>query len=141
VELVAAGARLLEPRGLVEHLGSSLDTPSIGRRDAPARQLTVRATMDWSYALLTESERDLFDRLGAFAGSFTIEAVRSLVGERDPAVLSTLAALVDKSLLLHAASESETRIRMLQLVAGYAAERLAERAEADEIRDAHAAHY
>jgi predicted ATPase len=141
VELVAAGARMLEPRVLVDHLGSSLDAPAAGRRDAPARQLTVRATMDWSYGLLNEHERDLFERLGVFAGSFTIEAAQSLAGDRAPAALSTLAALVDKSLLVHAASESETRFRMLQVVAEYAGERMAERADAGEIRDAHAAVY
>ena len=48
VELVAGGARMLAPRALVEHLGSSLDAPASGRRDAPARQQTVRATIDWS---------------------------------------------------------------------------------------------
>jgi predicted ATPase len=141
VELVAAGARMLEPRVLVDHLGSSLDTPSTGRRDAPARHLTVRATMDWSYELLTEPERDLFERLGVFAGSFTIEAAQSLAGDRGPAVLSTLGALVDKSLLVHAASESETRFRMLHVVAAYAAERFAGRADAGDIRNAQAAHY
>lgn len=141
VELVAAGARMLEPRVLVDHLGSSLDTPSTGRRDAPARHLTMRATMDWSYGLLPDSERDLFERLGAFAGSFTIEAAQSLAGAEGPGVISTLAALADKSLLVHTASESETRFRMLQVVAEYAGERLAGRADADDIRDAHAAHY
>ena len=141
VELVAAGARTLEPRVLVNHLGSTLDTPSTGRRDAPARHLTMRATMEWSYRLLAESERDLFERLGVFAGSFTIEAAQSLTGVSGQAVIATLSGLVEKSLLVHEASESETRFRMLQVVAEYAAERLAGRADADEIRDAHAAHY
>jgi predicted ATPase len=141
VELVAARARMLEPRVLVDHLGSSLDTSSTGRRDAPARHLTMRATMDWSYGLLIDSERDLFDRLGVFGGSFTIEAAQALAGAEGPSVISTLGALVDKSLLVHAASESETRFRMLLVVAEYAAERLAGRVDADDIRDAHAAHY
>jgi predicted ATPase len=141
VELVAAGARMLPPCALMEHLGSSLDAPSAGRRDAPARQQTIRAAIDWSYGLLTDPERDLFERLGVFAGSFTIEAARSVAPEPGPPVLSTLSALVDKSLLVHAASESETRFRMLQVVSEYAAERLAERDDADEVRAAHAAHY
>jgi predicted ATPase len=141
VELVGACARMFEPRVLVNHLGASLDTPSVGRRDAPARQLTMRATMDWSYGLLVESERDLFERLAVFAGSFSIEAVQSLSGDRGTAVLATLSALVEKSLLVHEASESETRFCMLQVVAEYAGERLAARADADEIRDRHAAHY
>jgi predicted ATPase len=141
VELVAAGARMLSPRALVEHLGSSLDAPAAGRRDAPARQQTVRATIDWSYGLLTDAERDLFERLGAFAGSFTIEAARSVAAENGASVLPTLSALVDKSLLTHAASESETRFRMLQVVAEYAAGRLAHRADADDVLAAHAAYY
>ena len=141
VELVAAGARMLEPRVLVDRIESTLDTPSVGRRDAPERHLTMRATMDWSYRLLAESERDLFERLGVFAGSLTIEAAQSLAGDRGSAMLSTLSALVDKSLLVHEASESETRFRMLHVVAEYAAERLADRADADGIRDAHAAYY
>jgi predicted ATPase len=141
VELVAAGARMLEPRVLVDHLESPLDTPSAGRRDAPARHLTMRATMNWSYGLLAESERDLFDQLGVFAGSFTIEAAQSLTRASGSAMLSTLSALVDKSLLVHEGSESATRFRMLQVVAEYAAERLADRADADVIHDAHAVHY
>ena len=79
VELVAAGARMLPPRALLEHARIIARTaPSTGRRDAPARQQTVRATIDWSYELLDEPERDLFERLGAFGGSFTIEAARSV---------------------------------------------------------------
>jgi predicted ATPase len=141
VELVAAAARLLEPRALVDHFGSSLDTPSPGRRDAPARHLTVRATMDWSYDLLGEPERDLFERLGAFGGSFTIEAARAVAGVDGLAALASLSALVDKSLIAHSAAQSETRFRMLRVVADYAAERLENRADADDIRSLHAEYY
>ncbi|MET0939330.1 MAG: DUF4062 domain-containing protein, partial [Gaiellaceae bacterium] len=141
VELVAGGVRMFSPSVLVEQLESALDAPSSGRRDAPARQQTVRATIDWSYGLLNEDERDLFERLGVFAGSFTIEAAGSVAGTRGLAVLSTLSALVDKSLLVHAASESETRFRMLRVVAEYAAERLRDRADEDDICVAHAEYY
>ena len=141
VELVAAGARMLAPRALLDNLGSSLDSPTPGRRDAPARQQTVRATIDWSYHLLNEPERDLFDRLGAFGGSFTIEAVRAVAGEEGPTALPMLSALVDKSLLLHPPSESDTRFRMLVVVAEYAAERFADHDGADEIRSAYVAYY
>ncbi len=141
VELVAAGARMLLPRALLEQLGSSLHAPSTGRRDAPARQQTIRATIDWSYELLDEPERDLFERVGAFGGSFTIEAALSVAGREGPAVLASLSALVDKSLIAHAASESETRFRTLQVVAEYAGERLARRADADDVRFLHATYY
>jgi predicted ATPase len=141
VELVAAGARMLPPHLLIEQLGSWLDAPSAGRRDAPARHQTVRATIDWSYGLLTEPERDLFERLGAFAGSFTIEAVRSVAAQAGVGMLPTLSALVEKSLLHHAASESGTRFRMLHVVGEYAGERLDVRPDADDVRAAHAAYY
>jgi predicted ATPase len=141
IELVAAGARLFEPRVLVDHLRSPLNAPSVGRRDAPSRHLTMRAALDWSYGLLTDSERHLFERLGVFAGSFTVEAAKSLTGDDGAAALSTLSALVDKNLVLHAASESETRFRMLQVVSEYAAERLDARPDSDDVRAAYAAHY
>jgi predicted ATPase len=141
VELVAAGARMFEPRLLVDHLGSALDAPAAARRDAPSRHLTMRATIDWSYGLLSDDERDLFDRLGVFASSFTIEAARSIAADGRPAVLSTLSALVDKNLLVHASSESELRFRMLQVVTEYAAEQLAGRADVDDVRAAHAGYF
>jgi predicted ATPase len=141
VELVAAGARLLTPRALVEHLGPSLRSPASGRRDAPARQQTVRATIDWSYELLGDSERDLFERLGVFGGSFTIEAVRAVAAGDGSAALGSLSALVEKSLVAPTAAASETRVRVLQVIAEYAAERLAVRADADGIHAAHAAYY
>jgi predicted ATPase len=140
VELVAASARMLEPRLLVDRLDSSLDTPAAGRRDAPARHSTMRATMEWSYGLLSEPERDLYERLGVFAGAFTIEAAQVLTDANGSAVLATLSALGDKNLLKHAA-ESETRFRMLHVVAEFAADRLAGRADAGDIRDAHARYY
>ena len=141
VELAAAGARMLPPHVLVEQLGSSLDAFSVGRRDAPARHQTVRATIDWSYGLLTEPERDLFGRLGAFAGSFTIEAVQSVAAEDGLEMLPTLSALVEKSFLRHDASESGTRFRMLHVIAEYAGERLGARPDADHVRAAHAAYF
>jgi len=141
VELVAGGVRMFPPSVLVEQLESSLDPPSSGRRDAPARQQTVRATIDWSYGLLNGEERDLFERLGVFAGSFTIEAAGSVACTGELSVLPTLSALVDKSLLVHTASESETRFRMLRVVAEYAAERLHDRADEYDICVAHAEYY
>jgi predicted ATPase len=141
VELVAAAARMLPPQALVEQLGPSLQSPSSGRRDAPARQQTVRATIDWSYELLDEPRRDLFERLGVFGGSFTIEAVGTVVRGDRLAALASLSALVEKSLVAPSATASETRMRMLHVVAEYAAERLAARADADGIHAAHAGYY
>ena len=139
VELVAGGARMFSPSALVERLESSLDAPSTGRRDAPARQQTVRAAIDWSYWLLNEHERDLFERLGVFAGSFTIEAAGSLAGEKGLAVLDAL----------HSSTRACSCMRRpvgdpvphASVVSEYAAERLRARADEDDICVAHSEYY
>jgi predicted ATPase len=67
LELAAARIRTLSPTMLLDHLDRQLDLLK-GARDAPARQRSLRATLDWSYDLLTEQERRLFERLAVFAG-------------------------------------------------------------------------
>ena len=109
VELVAAAARILPPRALLEHLVSSLDAPASGRRDAPARQQTVRATIDWSYESSADHERDVFEFSACSAiRSRSKPHGRSWAATRWPCC--SLSALVDKSLLVHAASESEDSV-------------------------------
>src|SRR5262249_52178536 len=74
LELAAAPLRLLPPREMLSRLSERLALLTKGPRDAPARQQTVRATIDWSYGLLAQSEKDLFARLACFAGGLTIDA-------------------------------------------------------------------
>src|SRR6185369_2587313 len=101
-----------------------------GPRAAPARQRTLRGLIDWSHDLLDARERALFARLSVFAGGCTLEAAEAL-GAGDPLargdVLDALAGLVDKSLVVHDSARS--RYLMLETIAHYARDRLAERGE------------
>lgn len=129
IELAAARTRLLPPGALLERLGNSLDVLAGAGGDVPERQRTVRATIDWSYRLLSENERSVFERLAVFVGGFTLPAAESVCAmDGEPPVLDTLASLVDKSLLVvdTTVGNDEPRLRMLSTVRSFAAERLAE---------------
>ena len=121
----------MTPSQLQQRLDKSLPLLSGGARDAPERQRTLRATIDWSYELLTDEEQQLFRRLAVFAGSFDLEAAED-VCEAD---LDTIASLVDKSLLRQTV---EGRFFLLATLREYAAEQLAEDATADGLRRRHA---
>jgi predicted ATPase/class 3 adenylate cyclase len=130
VELAAARINLFAPEALRDRLGSRLHLLRSGARDAPARQQTLRATIEWSYQLLQPGEQRLFELLSAFSGA-AVEAVEAVAGsvdgrsgtEIDP--LDGLASLVDKSLIRQAdPGGGETRLEMLETIREYAAERL-----------------
>jgi predicted ATPase len=137
LELAAARVKVLPPRALLEQLGRRVRVLTEGPRDAPARQRTLRATLEWSHALLTPAERALFRHLGAFAGGFSLEAAEAVcagaAAERPirpgapeaSGVLAGLAALVDQSLVLPAAASDGDgpRYRLLETVREDAAER------------------
>jgi predicted ATPase/class 3 adenylate cyclase len=122
VELAAARTKALSPTQILERLSQRLDLLK-GGRDADPRQRTLRATVEWSYDLLSEDEQELFARLSVFVGGCTIEAAEAVAG----AHLDTLQALVEKSLLRF----SNERYWMLETIRELAAERLdSETAEA-----------
>jgi DNA-binding CsgD family transcriptional regulator len=115
-----------------------------GARTAVRRQQTLRASVDWSHALLTEPERVLFRRLAAFMGGFDLEAAQSVCGGGDVAryqVLDQLALLVDKSLVIADDSGGRTRYRLLETVRQYALEKLGESGEAVAVRARHRDYY
>jgi predicted ATPase len=133
IELAAARVKVLPPAALLERLEQRLPLLTGGARDLPERQRTLRATLDWSYALLTSKEQGLFARLAVFSGGSTLEAAEEVV-EAD---IDTLQSLVDKSLLRH----GDGRFRMLETIREFAADQLEELGEADEVRRAHAAFF
>jgi predicted ATPase len=133
IELAAARARLLAPETLIERLEERLPLLTSGRRDAPERHRMLEATIDWSYELLRPDEREVFARLAVFAGGCTIEAAEEVSG----ADLDTLQSLLDNSLLRRVGD----RIAMLETIREYAAARLEETGQADDVRARHAGHF
>ena len=131
IELAAARTRLLSPGTLLTRLERALPLLTDGARDAPERQRTLRATIDWSYDLLDDASRRLLARLGVFAGSFPVEAAESVCD----ANVSELSALVDLNLLTPIGDE---RLLMLETIREYGRERLAESDEEVTFRARHA---
>jgi predicted ATPase/class 3 adenylate cyclase len=132
IELAAARVKVLRPAEILERLDRSLLALTGGPRDAPERQRTLRATIEWSYNLLEEAERELFARMSVFAGSFDLDGVAAVC----QADLDLVAALVEKSLLRRT---EEGRFFMLETIREYAAERLETTGEADDLHRRHAA--
>jgi predicted ATPase len=132
LELAAARASILSPKQILERLSRRLDLLK-GRRDADPRHQTLRATIEWSYELLSKDEKALFARLSVFAGGFTL-GVAEDVGEAD---LDTLQSLVDKSLL----RLTGERFWMLETIRQYSAERLEASGTAAQLRHRHAEYF
>jgi predicted ATPase len=106
-----------------------------GSRTALPRQQTLRAAIDWSYDLLSESERLLLRGLSVFIGGWSYRAAEAMFPELD--VLSLLDQVVNKSLVIAENQESQVRYRMLETIRQYTREKLAESGEAEEMRDRH----
>jgi predicted ATPase len=136
IELAAARVRLLAPQEILRRLRSGFELLSSKSADRPARQQTLRATLDWSYELLSPGERSLLARLAVFEGSFSLEAATAVCGGGPVNVVDDLTGLLDSSLILPFEEPElvEPRFHMLQTVHGYAADRLARSGEADLIR-------
>ena len=133
LELAAARTALFSPNQLLERLSQRLDLLK-GERDADPRQQTLRATIEWSYDLLSEAEQTLFERLSVFAGGCTYEAAEQIAGANP----DTLQSLLDKSLLRKREAKLGTRYWMLETIREYAAERLDVSGEAEELRHRYA---
>jgi predicted ATPase len=134
IELAAARTKLLSPDALLERLDSALSLLTGGARDAPARQQTLRATIEWSYELLDPGSRELFVRLAVFAGTFTLEAAEEVCS----AGLDDLGTLVDYSLVKPI---GDSRLFMLETIREYALEKLGEGGAERELRGRHAAFF
>jgi predicted ATPase/transcriptional regulator with XRE-family HTH domain len=144
IELAAARTRLLSPRALLGKLNQRLPLLAAGPADVPARQQTLRRTIEWSYRLLTLEEQALFRRLAVFAGGGTLEAAEALCAppEGDTDVLAGLESLAGKSLLRREEGNSdEVRIGMLATIREYALEQLLSSGEAASVQGRHADYY
>ena len=145
IELAAARIKLLSPAAMMARLESCLNLLTGGARDLPARQRTLRGTVEWSYRLLSAAEQILFRRLSVFVGGCTLEGVEAVCDtKRDLGldVLDGTASLVDKSLAQRVEQAGgETRIVMLSTIREYALERLAESGDEPDTRRAHAAYH
>jgi predicted ATPase/class 3 adenylate cyclase/DNA-binding CsgD family transcriptional regulator len=147
IELAAARVRALSLAEILDSLHDRFRLLTGGARTAVRRQQTLRASVDWSHALLTEPERVLFRRLAAFLGAFDLPAAQAVAGGADIQrfqVLDLLTLLVDKSLVVaddSGVTGGRTRYRLLETVRQYAAEKLGESGEANSVRSRHRDHY
>jgi predicted ATPase/class 3 adenylate cyclase len=143
IELAAARVRALSLTEILDTLHDRFRLLTGGARTAVRRQQTLRASVDWSHALLTEPERFLFRRLAAFLGGFDLHAAQAIVGDDMPRyqVVDLLTLLVDKSLVIADETRGRTRYRLLETVRHYAAEKLGESGEAGDVRTRHRDHF
>lgn len=145
IELGAARVRIQSPQALLARLSRRLALLTGGARDAPARQRTLRDTIDWSYGLLDEGEQRLFARLSVFVGGCTIEGAEAVCGpaaEIDVALFDGIASLVENSLLRQSEGPAgEPRFSMLETIREYALERLEEVGEGEAVRHRHAEYF
>jgi predicted ATPase/DNA-binding winged helix-turn-helix (wHTH) protein len=131
IELAAARIAVLEPDELMTRLDRRLPLLTTHSRDAPARQRTLRATIDWSYELLAPHEQELFRRAAVFAGSFWLEAAEAVCDTN----LITLESLVEKNLVRR---WDGGRLGLLDTIREYALERLHQSPEAKDVGRRHA---
>jgi predicted ATPase/class 3 adenylate cyclase/DNA-binding CsgD family transcriptional regulator len=144
IELAAARVRALSLAEILDSLHDRFRLLTGGARTAVRRQQTLRASVDWSHALLTGPERVLFRRLAVFLGGFELDAAQAVAGHDEVQryqVLDQLTLLVDKSLVVAEHTGGATRYRLLETVRQYAAEKLGESGEADAVRAGHRDHY
>ncbi|MBA3468186.1 MAG: tetratricopeptide repeat protein [Herpetosiphonaceae bacterium] len=152
IELASAHSLLFTPTTLLAQLegtagSTSLDLLTGGARDLPVRQQTLTNAIHWSYALLESAEQQLFRSLAVFVGSFTLDALRSVVGSAAPAGkrdsgVDGVAALISKSLLRRMENTlDEPRFAMLELLREYALAQLVISGEADPLYERHAGYY
>ena len=144
LELAAARVRTLSAEALLTRLGSRLRILAGGPADLPTRQKTLRNTIAWSYDLLTPSEKRLFNRLGVFAGGWSLNAAEKVClpeADTDTELVDILQSLVDKSLVKRVGIGDEERFMMLSTLREFALQCLTESGEMPEISRRHASYF
>lgn len=140
IELAAARVRVLTVEQVASRLDDRFRLLTGGSRTVLPRQQTLRALIDWSYDLLTDTERLLLERLAVFQGGWTLEAVEALcagMGIEEREILDLLTSLVDKNLVVCEPQGEQNRYRLLETVRQYARERLMESGESATLRGRH----
>jgi predicted ATPase/DNA-binding SARP family transcriptional activator len=140
IELAAARTPLFSPQDLLARIDERFELLTGASRHHPARQQTLRRTLEWSYDLLEPEEQRLLARLAVFAGGWTLDAASDVCGEGIE-VVDALSSLTDKSLLHVDATDVEPRPGMLETIRSFAAERLDQSGEAEELQRSHAAFF
>jgi predicted ATPase len=143
IELAAARVRTLAPSALLTRLHHRLNLPGTIYRDLPARQQTLRNTLDWSYELLEPAEQQLFRRLSVFAGGCTLEGAEAVCNARqdvDCELQAGIFSLIDKSLVRLVSQQDQLRFGMIETVREYGLERLNASGEVSAVKRAHAAY-
>ena len=138
IELAATRVAVLPPAALLERLNRPLKLLKGGAPDAPDRQRTIRATIDWSYELLEPEGKRLFMRLAVFVGGCTLNASESVCGDGLD-VVDGLASLTDGGLIRVEGTDEAPRFTMLEPIREYAVERFEESGEAEQLQRRHAA--
>jgi predicted ATPase len=147
IELVAARTRSMSVSAIEARIAEQFTLVTGGRRVSLPRQRTLQATFDWSHELLTDEEKTVFRRLSIFAGGFTLDAVEAVCSSPDDDVndqpcLASITSLVDKSLVISLdGTYGADRYRLLEPIRQYAAERLVQAHESDDIRRLHARYF
>jgi non-specific serine/threonine protein kinase len=153
IELAAARTKTLSVEQIAARLDDRFHLLTLGSRMALPRQQTLRATIDWSYELLSDAERVLSRRLSVFAGGWTLEAAETVCGDNVGAIqspssgdesplqpmdiLDLLTQLVNKSLVLTEERDGETRYRMLETIRQYGREKLEAAGEGEQVQARH----
>lgn len=145
IELAAARTKFFQPAALMSRIEKTLDFVSKGHKDLPERQQTLRATIEWSYNLLTEDTQQVFKQLGIFRGSWTMEAADTIInsGGNLIDIEEMTERLMDVSLIkpVLVSHSAEPRFNMLQTVHEYAYEMLLKSTEADETLNKYADYF
>src|SRR5579884_2058809 len=152
IELAAARIRAMAVEKIAERLDDRFRLLTGGARTVLPRQQTLRALIDWSYDLLDARERTLLQRLGVFAGGWSLDSAEAVCADRpgegdleagfeEWEVLDLLQSLVDKSLVLYEEREAEGRYRLFESVRHYALGKLSAAGDAERVRDRHADHF
>jgi predicted ATPase/DNA-binding SARP family transcriptional activator len=141
LELAAARTAVLSPGAILERLRTSGETLGPARADAPERQRTLEATIDWSFELIGAAEQALCIRLAVFTAGFTADSAESVCGAAHLNVLDGLATLLDHGLIHRVGARHGVRLAMLEPIRDYCLARLRAAPDRDELLSRYAEHY